>query len=142
MKVYTNLNTNVYTLNKKLNFAFSRLSINSVKALAFADLLMQILAYCSVFPFPFKAFALWGPQECLSTFNTTPIADIKTSKLVEPALMNGSGSPVGGIEPLNISCCIIKFTLKKSKFIALLFYFYLQTFLRSLIEFFLKTLCL
>ena len=28
---------------------------------------------------------------------------------VEPAEMNGSGKPVGGIEPLNISYCIIKF---------------------------------
>ena len=81
--------------------------INSVKTLAFADLLMQILAYCSVFPFPFKAFALWGPQECLSTFKTTPIADIKTSKLVDPAEINGSGNLVGCIEPVNISYCTI-----------------------------------
>ena len=50
---------------------------------------------------------------CLSTFNTTPIADIKTSKLVEPAEINGSGNPVGGIEPVNISYCIIKFNTKK-----------------------------
>ena len=34
------------------------------------------------------------------------MADIKTSKLVVPAEMNGSGNPVGGIEPLNISYCI------------------------------------
>ena len=32
---------------------------------------------------------------------------MKTSKLVDPADMNGSGSPAGGIEPLNISYCII-----------------------------------
>ena len=44
----------------------------------------------------------------LSTFSTTPIALIKTSKEVEPAEINGSGKPVGGIEPLNISYCIIK----------------------------------
>jgi len=31
------------------------------------------------------------------------MADINTSKLVEPAEMKGNGSPVGGIEPLNIS---------------------------------------
>jgi len=31
--------------------------------------------------------------------STTPIALINTTKLVEPALINGSGSPVGGIEP-------------------------------------------
>lgn len=31
----------------------------------------------------------------LSTFSTTPIALIKTSKEVEPAEINGSGSPVG-----------------------------------------------
>ena len=52
---------------------------------------------------------------CLPTFSTTPIALIKTSKLVDPALMNGSGNPVGGIEPVNISYCIVIFTLKKSK---------------------------
>ena len=33
-------------------------------------------------------------------FKTTPIADIKTSKLVEPAEINGNGKPVGGIEPV------------------------------------------
>ena len=33
-------------------------------------------------------------------FKTTPIALMKTTKLVLPAEMNGSGSPVGGIEPL------------------------------------------
>ena len=48
--------------------------------------------------------------DCRSTLSTTPIADIKTSKLVEPADINGSGKPVGGIEPLNISYCIIKLT--------------------------------
>ena len=31
---------------------------------------------------------------------TTPIADIKTTNEVLPALMNGSGSPVGGIRPV------------------------------------------
>ena len=96
---------------KFLNFTFSALPINSVKTLAFADLLMQILAYCSVFPFPFKTFVLWGPQECLSTFNTTPIALMKTSKLVEPAEMKGSGKPVGGIDPLNISYYTTNFIL-------------------------------
>ena len=38
--------------------------------------------------------------DCLSTLSTTPIADMKTSKLVEPAEMKGSGSPVGGIDPV------------------------------------------
>ena len=32
-------------------------------------------------------------------FNTTPMALMKTTKLVLPAEMNESGSPVGGIEP-------------------------------------------
>ena len=41
------------------------------------------------------------------------MADIKTSKLVEPAEINGSGKPVGGISPVNISYCIIKFEAKK-----------------------------
>jgi len=41
------------------------------------------------------------------------MALMKTRSEVDPALMKGSGSPVGGIEPLNISCCIIKFSTKK-----------------------------
>lgn len=51
--------------------------------------------------------------------STTPIANIKTSKEVEPADIKGSGSPVGGMEPVNMSYCIINFDIKKSKFIAL-----------------------
>jgi len=43
--------------------------------------------------------------------STTPIADMKTNSEVEPALIKGNGSPVGGIEPLNISYCIIKLNL-------------------------------
>ena len=31
-----------------------------------------------------------------------PIALIKTTRLVEPALMNGSGTPVGGIDALTL----------------------------------------
>ena len=34
---------------------------------------------------------------------------MKTKSEVEPAEMNGSGKPVGGIEPVNISYCIINF---------------------------------
>ena len=34
---------------------------------------------------------------------------MKTNNEVEPSEMNLSGSPVGGIEPLNISYCIIIF---------------------------------
>ena len=45
--------------------------------------------------------------DCLSTFSTTPIANVKTNSDVEPAEINGSGKPVGGIEPLNLSYCII-----------------------------------
>ena len=37
---------------------------------------------------------------CLSTFNTTPIALIKTNREVDPAEINGRGNPVGGIEPV------------------------------------------
>ena len=40
------------------------------------------------------------------------MADIKTSKLVEPADMNGSGKPVGEIEPLT---SVINFALKKEQ---------------------------
>ena len=39
--------------------------------------------------------------------STTPIADMKTNSEVDPADMNGNGSPVGGIEPVNTSYCII-----------------------------------
>ena len=46
-------------------------------------------------------------------FRTTPIALINTSKLVEPALMKGNGKPVGWIEPVTTSYCIIKFNNKK-----------------------------
>ncbi len=47
----------------------------------------------------------------LSALRKTPMADMKTNKLVDPAEMNGSGSPVGGIEPINIGYCIIKLDL-------------------------------
>ena len=41
------------------------------------------------------------------------ISLIKTNSEVEPAEMNGSGNPVGGIEPLNISYCTIYFLQEK-----------------------------
>ena len=41
-------------------------------------------------------------------FSATPIALINTTKLVEPALMNGSGSPVDGIEPAMTFYCTEK----------------------------------
>ena len=43
------------------------------------------------------------------------MADIKTNNEVETALMNGNGNPVGGIEPVNISCCIIVLILPIDK---------------------------
>lgn len=57
---------------------------------------------------------------CLSTLITTPIALMNTSKLVEPALINGSGSPVGGIEPettamFKITCMAIIAPMPKHK---------------------------
>ena len=48
---------------------------------------------------------------------------MKTNSEVLPALMNGSGKPVGGIEPLNISYCIIKLANKKEQFFALMNFF-------------------
>lgn len=45
--------------------------------------------------------------DCLSTFKTTPFADIKTNSDVESAEINGSGKPVSEIEPVNISYCTI-----------------------------------
>ena len=35
---------------------------------------------------------------------------------VDPAEINGSGNPVGGIEPVNISCCIIKYFSNETMF--------------------------
>ena len=37
---------------------------------------------------------------------------MKTSNEVDPAEINGNGNPVGGIRPVNISYCIIKFEQK------------------------------
>ena len=51
---------------------------------------------------------------------TTPIALMKTNSEVEPAEINGSGSPVGGIEPVNTSYCIINFHTKYSVLFAIL----------------------
>ena len=51
---------NIITDVKRLN---PTNRITRVKTLAFADLLFANASYCSVFPFPFKAFALWGPQK-------------------------------------------------------------------------------
>ena len=42
-----------------------------------------------------------------------PIALMKTNSEVEPAEMNGSGKPVGGIESVNTSYCTIIFYNKK-----------------------------
>ena len=41
------------------------------------------------------------------------MALINTTKLVEPALMNGNGSPVGGIELVNTSYCTVNFPQEK-----------------------------
>ena len=38
---------------------------------------------------------------------------MKTNNEVEPALIKGKGNPVGGIEPVNTSYCIINFYKKK-----------------------------
>ncbi len=44
-------------------------------------------------------------------FRHTPIAAIKTATLVPPEEMNGSGSPVGGIEPVTTCYCTEKYLL-------------------------------
>ena len=49
---------------------------------------------------------------------------MKTSNEVEPAEMNGSSNPIGGIEPINISYCIINYRKKKEQIIALFFCLY------------------
>ena len=53
-------------------------------------------------------------------FISIPMLAIKTIRDVPPAEMNGSGIPVGGIEPLNISYCNINLGNKKERFIALI----------------------
>jgi hypothetical protein len=44
--------------------------------------------------------------------HSIPIALMKTNNEVEPAEINESGKPVGGMEPINISYCIINFEQK------------------------------
>lgn len=53
------------------------------------------------------------------------MADIKTNKLVEPAEINGSGKPVGGIEPVTTSYCTMNLCNKKEQFIALFLHLFL-----------------
>lgn len=52
---------------------------------------------------------------CLVTFKHIPIAAIKTITLVPPDEINGSGKPVGGIEPINTSYCTMNFQIKKEQ---------------------------
>lgn len=54
------------------------------------------------------------------TLHSIPIAPINTLSDVPPAEINGIGIPVGGIEPLNISYCIVKLGIKKEQMFALL----------------------
>ena len=49
---------------------------------------------------------------------------MKTNSEVEPAEINGNGNPVGGIEPVNISYCIINISNKKEQFYCSLIYFF------------------
>ena len=56
---------------------------------------------------------------------------MKTNKLVEPAEINGSVSPVGGIEPVTTSYCTMIFQLKIIFFhhkYSLYLYFFYQVF--------------
>jgi len=60
---------------------------------------------------------------CLSILIKIPIAPKNINNAVDPALINGSGSPVGGIEPVNTSYCAIKFSNKKEQvYCSFLFY--------------------
>ena len=43
---------------------------------------------------------------------------MKTRSDVEPALINGKGKPVGGMEPPNVRAVLYISELKKSRFIA------------------------
>jgi len=52
-------------------------------------------------------------------FKSIPTIAILQTSAVDPAEINGSGNPVGGIEPVNISYCIINFNKKKEQIIAL-----------------------
>ena len=56
-------------------------------------------------------------------FRTIPMADIKTRSDVEPALISGIGSPVGGIEPVNSVCCTKILRQLLSCYLSSIFYF-------------------
>ena len=45
---------------------------------------------------------------CLSILRSIPTIAILQTRAVEPADINGSGSPVGGMRPHTTSYCIIK----------------------------------
>lgn len=51
-------------------------------------------------------YVIYFCKECFLTFKQTPIALIKTIKDVLPALINGSGNPVGGILPVTTAMFI------------------------------------
>ena len=53
---------------------------------------------------------------------------MKTRSEVEPALMKGSGKPVGGIEPVNISYCTMNFCKQKRASLLLNSFYLSKTF--------------
>ena len=65
---------------------------------------MYIILHKLVFNFNIYTYCI----TYLSAFKTNPINPINTVKLIPPADINGIGIPFSGIEPVNISYCIIK----------------------------------
>ena len=70
---------------------------------------MYIILHKLVFNFNIYTYCI----TYLSAFKTNPINPINTVKLIPPADINGIGIPVGGIEPVNTSYCIINLKQKE-----------------------------
>jgi len=60
-------------------------------------------------------------------FKSIPTIAILQTSAVDPAEINGSGNPVGGIDPLNISYCIINLRIKKEQVYCSFLYFINQS---------------
>lgn len=72
-------------------------------------------------------------------FRQTPIADINTTRDVEPAEMNGSGKPVGGIvdvttKMFNITCVEITQAIPLASKLANISFAFSEIFIRQKIK--------
>ena len=81
------------------------------------EILPLFLIYHAGFNLDFFIFRLviWFSPLFFAIFSKIPITLISTISELLPAEIKGSGNPVGGMEPLNISYCIINFSIKKEQ---------------------------